>query len=178
MIDGKMQYVMIQRPHRPDGYAGITESKPSIMLSAAEDFYSFAYNATRRVVLYSPTESWQKDRVGASTPPLSLGNGEWLLNFHAKEDVVNGYGQSFMILKEKENDFPVITHLCREKWIVNEADFEKPSKFKTPCVFFTGLIKKSDTELLVSYGAADEHVGVMELDFEKLIKNLRICEVK
>ena len=83
-----------------------------------------------------------------------------------------------MILKERENDFPEITHICKEKWIVDEADFEKPSgsKFKTPCVFFTGLIEHND-ELLVSYGAADQNVGLMRLDYKKLMEELRKCEI-
>ena len=173
MIDGKPQYVMIHRPHHPDNYAGITESRPSIVISAAEDLYSFAKGATRRRVLYAPELPWQEEKVGGSTSPLSLGGGEWLFNFHGKKDAVEGYAQSFMILKEKENDFPEITHLYPGKWIVNEEDFEAPHKFKTPCVFFTGLIEKDPDTLLVSYGAADEYAAVLELDFKKIIKILR-----
>lgn len=172
MIDGEMQYVMLHRPHHPDNYEGIDEKNPSIVISAAKDFYSFAKNASRRKVLYAPHLPWQKEKVGGSTQPLNIGNGEWLFNFHGKEDEENGYAQSFMILKEKENDFPEITHLCPEKWIVDEEDFEKPAKFKTPCVFFTGILKK-DNALLVSYGAADEHAAIMEIDFDKVIKTLR-----
>ncbi len=171
-IDGQMQYVMIQRPHNPSRYAGFTAAKPSIVLAAAPDLYDFAKRATRRILLYSPTLPWQNERVGASTPPIDLGNGEWLLNFHAKKDAVEGYAQSFMILKEQENDFPVITHLYPEKWIVNEEDFEVPRKFKTPCVFFTGLIPQGDT-LLASYGAADQYAAVMKIDFKKLLSVLR-----
>ncbi len=174
-IDGKDMYVMFHRPHHPDGYDGITENRPSIMLSAAEDLYSIADNAAKRALLYAPTESWQTEKVGGSTPPISLGNGEWLFNFHGKEDIEKGYAQSFMILKEKENDFPEITHICKEKWIVDEADFEKPGRFKTPCVFFTGLIE-NEGNLLVGYGAADERVGLMTLDYKKLISELRKCE--
>ena len=65
------------------------------------------------------------------------------------------------------SSFPEITHLCPEKWIVDEETFEKPAKFKTPCVFFTGILKK-DNALLVSYGAADEHAAIMEIDFDKV----------
>ena len=176
-IDGKDMYIMLHRPHHPDGYEGLSETRPSIVISAAEDFYSFADNAYKRSVYYAPTESWQKEKVGGSTPPISLGNGEWLFNFHGKEDVVKGYAQSFMILKEVENDFPNITHICKEKWIVDEADFEKPGRFKTPCVFFTGLIE-NDGKLLVSYGAADERVGIMTLDYKELINELRNCSIE
>ena len=172
-IDGQMQYVMLHRPHHPDNYEGITETQPSILISAAPDLYSFAKNATRREVLYAPHLPWQKEKVGGSTSPIPMGNGEWLFNFHGKEDAIGGYAQSFMILKEREGDFPEITHLYPEKWIVNEADFEAPRKFKTPCVFFTGLIKKGEDKLLVSYGAADEYAAVMELDYNKIVETLR-----
>lgn len=172
MIDGRMQYVMIHRPHNPDGYDGITESRPSIVISAAEDLYSFPKGATRRKVLYAPQFDWQGDRVGGSTPPIDMGNGEWLFNFHAKKNADEGYAQSFMILREKENDFPEITHLYPKPWVVNEADFEQPSKFSIPCIFFTGIIKK-DNKLIVSYGAADEFVAVMDIDYDKTVKVLR-----
>ena len=176
-IDGKMQYVMVHRPHNPNNYEGITETQPSIVISAAEDLYSFAKNATKRKVLYAPTLDWQAEKVGAGTPPIDMGDGEWLLNFHGKEDAAKGYAQSFMILKEVDNDFPEITHLCPEKWIVDEEDFEKPRKFKTPCVFFTGIEKIGDI-LHVSYGAADEYAAVMNLDYNKLISELRTCPYK
>lgn len=174
-IDGEDMYVMIHCPHHPDGY-GLDENRPSIVTSAAPDMYSLADNAKRRIVLYAPTEWWQAEKVGGSTPPLPLGNGEWLFNYHGKEDVVKGYAQSFMILKEVENDFPKITHICKEKWIVDEEPFEKPGRFKTPCVFFTGMIENGD-ELFVSYGAADEKVGIMRLDYKELLSELRKCEI-
>ena len=171
-IDGKMQYVMIHRPHHPDNYEGITENRPSIVISAAEDLYSFAKNATKRKVLYAPELPWQEEKVGGSTPSLAIGEGRWLFNFHGKKDAQEGYAQSFMILKETENDFPEIEYLCPEKWIVNEEDFEIPRKFKTPCVFFTGMVKQGD-RLLVSYGAADQYAAVLALDYDKIIETLK-----
>ena len=172
MIDGKLQYVMIHRPVTPDKYDEFEEKLPSIVISAAPDFYSFAKNATRREILYSPRLDWQANRVGASTPLIDMGNGEWLLSFHGKKDDVTGYTQSFMILRERENDFPEITHLYPERWIVNEAEFELPKKFGIPCIFFTGMIKEGD-ELLASYGAADEFAAVMRIDYNKVIETLR-----
>lgn len=172
MIDGKMQYVMLHRPVTPDKYGEFCETRPSMVFSAAEDLYSFAKGATRRELLYAPTLDWQSNRVGASTPLIPMGNGEWLLSFHGKRDDDTGYAQSFMILRERENDFPKITHLYPKRWIVNEADFESPRKFGIPCVFFTGMIKK-EGKLFVSYGAADEFAAVMELDYPKLLDVLR-----
>ena len=171
-IDGKMQYVMIHRPHHPDAYEGVEESRPSIVIAAAETLYDFAKDKAKRKVLYSPELDWQGDKVGGSTPPVSLGNGEWLFNFHARKDEIVGYAQSFMILKEKENDLPEISHLYPAPWIVNEADFEAPKKFSIPCIFFTGLVKHDD-KMIVSYGAADEFAAVMERDFNKTVSILK-----
>ncbi|MBE7031251.1 MAG: hypothetical protein E7409_07495 [Ruminococcaceae bacterium] len=176
-IDGKMQYVMLHRPYRPGIYSGNHTDRPTIYIAAAEDLYSFADKNAKRKVFYAPTEPWQEEKVGASTPPLDLGNGEWLLNYHGKKDAVEGYAQSFMILKEQDNDFPKITHLCKEKWLVNEEPFEEPHRFGIPCIFFTGLIPHKEDELLVAYGAADEHVAVMRLDYKKLMEELRKCEL-
>lgn len=172
MIDGKMQYVMLHRPVTPDKYDDFSETLPSIVISAAPDFYSFADSATRRKLLYAPQFDWQGNRVGASTPVIEMGNGEWLLCFHGKQNDEHGYAQSFMILSEKANDFPEITHLYPKRWITNEADFERPAKFGIPCVFFTGMIKQDD-KLLVSYGAADEFAATMTLDYNKLVEILR-----
>ena len=172
LIDGKMQYVMIHRPVTPDKYDEFNVSLPTMVMSAAPDFYSFADNATRREILYTPQFDWQGNRVGASTPVIDMGNGELLLSFHGKQDDEHGYAQSFMILREKENDFPEITNLYPKPWITNEADFERPAKFGIPCVFFTGIIKQDD-KLLVSYGAADEFAATMELDYNKLVEILR-----
>lgn len=171
-IDGKLQYVMIHRPYCPYNYDGVTEEKPSVMISAAEDLYSFAENATKRRILLSPQTQWQAEKVGGSTPPVALGDGKWLLNFHGKENDEKGYAQSFMILQEKENDFPEITHICHEKWIVSEADFEMPNKAKIPAVFFTDCERLGD-ELLVSYGAVDERVCFMRLDLNAIVDELK-----
>ena len=172
MIDEKLQYVMIHRPYCPDNYDGIKIKKPSIMISSAEDFYSFAEGASKRKILLSPQVQWQDEKVGGSTPPVEIGNGEWLLNYHGKENDEKGYGQSFMILKEKENDLPKITHICLEKWIESEADFEMPNKAKIPAMFFTDCDKRAD-ELLISYGAVDERACFMRLDFNEIISELR-----
>ena len=168
-------YVMIHRPQSPCKYKGNTEYKPSIMISAAKNIKDFGIGKdVKRKLLLTPTEDWQREKIGGSTPPIQLEEGCWLFNYHGKKDNIEGYAQSFMILKEQPNDFPVIESICKDKMIVNEAEFETPSKYETPCVFFTGLIEFQDN-LLVSYGAADEHVGLMQLDKKKILEVLTGC---
>ena len=172
MVDGKLCYIMLQRPVTPDTYPEFTATTPSIVISAAQSFEDFAANnnVKRRLVL-SPTEDWQKERVGASVPPLEIGEGRWLLNYHGKKDRYEGYGQSFMIFKEVENDMPVVEKLSPEKMIGCAEEFEMPARFAIPCIFFTGMIfHKGD--LLVSYGAADERVGLLKIDYKKLMEKM------
>ena len=77
-----------------------------------------------------------------------------------------------MILKEQENDFPRITYLCPEKWIVGEEDFEMPNKAAIPAIFFTDSVKCGD-KLIVSYGACNEKACIMELDCNKIISEVK-----
>ncbi len=172
MVDGKPCYIMLQRPVTPDTYPEFTATTPSIVISAAENFEDFAANNNvKRRLVYSPTESWQKERVGASVPPLEIGESRWLLNYHGKKDDIEGYGQSFMIFKEVENDMPVLEKTSPEKMIGCVEEFEKPSRFEIPCVFFTGMIFHQG-DLLVSYGAADERIGLLKIDYKKLMRKM------
>lgn len=167
-INGEECYVMIHRPHHPDRY-GLNDNRPSIVMSAAKSLYDFAKGSgVYRTLLLSPDLDWQAEKVGASVPPIKLPDGTWLLNYHGKKDLIEGYAQSFMILEETDNNFPKIKHICNDPMIVNVEDFEAPSKFKTPCVFFTGLVEH-EGDLLVSYGAADEHIGLMKIDYPLLL---------
>ncbi|MBE7031211.1 MAG: hypothetical protein E7409_07285 [Ruminococcaceae bacterium] len=176
-IDGEDCYIMLQRPRDPSVY-GFDSKLPSIVMAAAKEFRDFAAGKVlRRELLIKPSFDWQKERIGSSTPPIDLGNGEWLLNYHAKKNPAEGYGQSFMILEERENELPVIKHICNEKMIVNEEEWEAPAKFKMPVVFFTGLIEY-DGDLLCGYGAADQYVGLMRIDYPALLELLRRCDNK
>ena len=47
-----------------------------------------------------------------------------------------------------------------------------PNKFKTPCIFITGMIRQGNS-LLISYGAADERAGVARLDYRALVAHVR-----
>ena len=169
MVKGELCYIMLHRPVCPQNYDGITETRPSIFIAAAKEFSDFAVDrCVDRKMIMVPTQDWQENRIGASAPPIEVGDGYWLLNYHGKQNDEVGYGQSFMMFKEQENSLPVIDQVCDEKLIAVGEDFERPSKFKTPCVFFTGMIQQ-EGDLLISYGAADEHVGIMKVDYQQLM---------
>lgn len=140
-ISGKWQYVMLHRPMNVLPFAGGEQAgKPSIYLAAAESIADFASPAAVHRLLASPLFDWEENRVGASWPPVALGNREWLVAYHAKKNVQFGYTQSFMILREQENDFPVIIHRCSDRLMYAEQDWEMPEDYPTPCLFTTGGI--------------------------------------
>lgn len=173
MIDGKMQYVMLHRPDEPNAFpVGKGIHKPSMFLAAAEDIRDFATDKVTHKLLATSIFDWEEERIGASFPPMSIGNSEWLISYHGKQLPGYGYTQSFMILKEKENTFPEIIHRCSERLIYASQDWELPDKFLCPCIFTTGGII-SGKELIMSYGAADQKIGMAWVDFDELITYVR-----
>lgn len=172
-IDGKRKIVMLQRPYVPGNYPMFAEgTKPSIVICSADSFAEFANPDLPREILASPQFSWEADRIGASAPPIKIGDGEWLVSYHGKQDAIAGYSQSFMIVQEQKTGYPVVTHRCADRLIVPTEDWEKPNKFTTPCVFVTGLVKVGDA-LIASYGAADERVGVLKIEYDALMEHVR-----
>lgn len=172
-IAGKMQYLMLHRPMNVLPFEGGAKiNKPSIFLAAAESIEDFASSRAVHRLLASPIFDWEENRVGASWPPVSLGNKEWLVSYHAKKNVQFGYTQSFMIIKEQENDFPVVIHRCSERLMYAEREWELPQDYPTPCLFTTGGIVMGE-ELIMSYGAADQKAGIARVNFEQLLAYIR-----
>lgn len=172
-IAGKMQYLMLHRPMNVLPFEGGEQvNKPSIYLAAAEALEDFASPQAAHKLLASPVFDWEENRVGASWPPLSLGNQEWLVPYHAKKNAQVGYTQSFMIIKEQDNDFPAVIHRCSDRLMFAERDWEMPSDYPTPCLFTTGGIVMGE-DLIMSYGAADQKVGIAWVNFSSLLAYIR-----
>ena len=171
-IDGKLCYVLLERPSRPDQYPGISAQKPSIVITAAERLEDFAVSARRRRLFAAPQFAWESSRIGASGPLLKADDSHWLLGYHGKQDEQHGYTQSFMLLENRENDFPAIISRKDEEMIRVAEDWEMPGRFPSPCIFITGMLRLG-SRLVLSYGAADERVGIMDLDFDELLAYLR-----
>jgi predicted GH43/DUF377 family glycosyl hydrolase len=175
-IKDKMQYVMLHRPDEPHAFeAGKGVHKPSMFLAASENIKDFVTAKAEHKLLAVSSFDWEEERIGASWPPISLGNGEWLVSYHGKQVPTYGYTQSFMILKEQENDFPEIINRCPSRLMYAQQDWELPDKFLCPCIFTTGGIKVGDT-LIMSYGAADQKVGIAWTDFNELVKYVKLFD--
>jgi beta-1,2-mannobiose phosphorylase / 1,2-beta-oligomannan phosphorylase len=138
--------------------------KPSIYLAAAESIEDFASPKATHKLLASPVFDWEENRVGASWSPISLGNKEWLIPYHAKKNVQFGYTKSFMIIREQEDDFPVVIHRCSDRLMFAEREWEMPKDYPTPCLFTTGGVVMGE-ELVMSYGAADQKIGISWVNF-------------
>lgn len=173
VIDGKAQYVMLHRPEKPAAFAGGEGLiKPCMYFAAAERLSDFATEKATHRLLATDMFDWEEERVGASFPPLPIGDGEWLVSYHGKQLPDYGYTQSFMIIKEQEGDFPVIIHRLSERLIYAQQDWELPDKFLCPCIFTTGGIVVGD-RLIMSYGAADQKIGIMWTSFTELVDYVR-----
>jgi predicted GH43/DUF377 family glycosyl hydrolase len=172
MIDGKLQYVMMERPVEPFRNPFLTAKKPSMVFSAAETFYEFAKPENKKVLILEPQFEWEADRIGASAPPLKIDDKHWLVCYHGKQNDEVGYTQNFLVFRNRENDFPELIYHVDERLITVAEDWEMPGSFTIPCVFVTGMVKLGN-KLFLSYGAADEKVGLMELNYNELLDHLR-----
>jgi predicted GH43/DUF377 family glycosyl hydrolase len=177
-VGGRRQYVCIHRPVRPENYPFVKEKlPPSIFVCAAEDLKDFRKDLPTRRIMAAPLFPWEGNRIGASAPPLRISGTEWLLCYHGKQDDVVGYTQSFMILEDAPDGLPRVTHRCPDRLMFAREPWELPNKFKTPCIFVTGLVRLGD-ELLFSYGAADERAGVARADCGTLVSHVRTFDAQ
>ncbi|MGG1519332.1 hypothetical protein ABE504_28295 [Paenibacillus oryzisoli] len=171
-IEGKEQYVMLHRPMNSKPFPGGEAIGPSIYLAAAERIEDFASPKATHRLLATRVFDWEANRVGASWPPIAIGEGQWLVAYHGKKDVHFGYTQSFMIVQEREDDFPEVVHRCPDRLMYAHQDWEMPSDYPTPCLFTTaGIVVEG--ELIMAYGAADQKIGISWVKLDELIAHVR-----
>ena len=173
-IDGRWQVVCVHRPKEPWRYEeGHALSIPSIFLAAADTVEALSSDRARQHVLAQARFDWEANRIGGSFPPIELGGGEWLLAYHGKQDDQVGYTQSFMILREQATGFPIVAHRCSERLLCATLPWELQGDFTIPCLFTCGGVRLVDGSLLMSYGAADSQVGLVQVDCDKLVDHIR-----
>lgn len=172
-IRGEEQYVCIHRPSEPRHYSGSVKTDlPSIFVSSAGDFADLATDRTVQSVLAEPLFDWEGSRIGGSWPPIRVAADEWLFAYHGKQDDRIGYTQSFMILKRQGDGLPTVAHRCSDRLMYAQQDWEMPGRFGIPCIFATGGIVVDD-QLIISYGAADEKVGIAWTNPDRLVSHVR-----
>lgn len=171
-IAGKEQYVALHRPFDPVSYGAPTGTPPSIYLSTAQHLEDFPTNQARHQFLAQPEFRWEGNRVGASWVPIALGSDEWLIPYHAKQDDVVGYTQSFMITAPDSNGWPSVIHRCSERLLYATEPWQHEGPFDIPCLFTCGGIVQGE-DLIMSYGAADYTAGIVRTNFSKLVAYVR-----
>lgn len=173
MIGGKKQYVLIHRPREARHFTTRQVSPvPSIFLAAAENLVDLPTSRAVHQLLAEPLFEWEGNRIGGSWPPIRISDREWLFAYHGKKDDTIGYTQSFMILRQRDNDFPEVAHRCSERLMFAERPWEFSERFTIPCLFSCGGVLFGDT-LLIGYGAGDEKVGVARVNFRDLVNYVR-----
>lgn len=173
-IGGRELYACLHRPFSPGKFgAEFASLPPAIFLAVAERLEDLATDRAENRLIARSLFTWEGNRVGASWVPIDLGGGEWLLPYHAKQDAVVGYTQSFMILKEGADGWPVVTHRCPDRLHYAKKRWELDGRFKTPCVFTCGGLVRPNGDLLVTYGAADNFAGVARTNFPQLVTHVR-----
>lgn len=172
-VDGRMQYVCLHRPWTPDRYAaGAGIDRPSMMIAAADELSDLATDRATQRLLATPLFDWEAGRIGGSWPPIRISDTEWLVAYHGKQEGRVGYTQSFMILHDTDDGFPIITHRCSDRLMYATQPWELNGKFPTPCLFTCSGVVIGE-ELVMGYGAADTRVGIARVNFERLVAHVR-----
>jgi predicted GH43/DUF377 family glycosyl hydrolase len=173
MVDGKLQYVMLHRPHNPEVFDPNTSYRtPSIFLAAAENIKDFSTDKATHKFLAGSRFDWEVERIGASWAPIKINDNEWLISNHGKTWPGVGYSQSFMIVREVENSFPELIHRCPDRLMYPKHAWEMPDRFPCPCLFTTAGIVV-DGELIMAYGAADQKAGIAWGNFNEIVEYVR-----
>jgi len=172
-INGKEQYLLMHRPVKPHNYPEVcpVEKKPSMFMSVAEKLVDFPTSKAMQHFMAEPLFDWEGVKIGASFPPIRVSSSEWLVSYHARHKVL-GYTQSFMLMLEVENDFPIVVNRCPERMMYASMDWEQPKNFPLPCLFSCGGIVMNDT-LIISYGAADEMGGIAKVNLASLVEHVK-----
>ncbi len=169
-VNGKKQVACLHRPADPREYeVGRELDKPSIFIAYADSIADLPTEKANHQVLATPFFDWESDRIGVSWPPIKVATDRWLLPYHGKQDAVTGYTQSFMILKTDTVKGLVIDERCSERLMYASEPWELGTAFPTPCLFTCSGLLLEDKKLLMGYGAADQKIGMAEVELRKIL---------
>lgn len=171
-IEGRERFALLHRPFEPTSYGASPDTPPCIYCSAADRIEDLPTQAASHQLLARSEIPWEGNRVGASWVPLPLANGEWLVPYHAKQDDVIGYTQSFLITGPGNQGWPEVRHRCPDRLLYASEPWHLEGRFTTPCVFTCGGIVHGD-DLVMSYGAADTTAGIARVNYQELLQHIR-----
>lgn len=153
--------------HRPN--AATPFCVPEMWLARSYDLIHWG----RHEHFFGGEAAWETGRIGAGTTPIRTPDG-WLEIYHgnrapASPGDVGVYSAGAFLLDLE--DPRQIVRLTTEPILLPETDFELDG-FVPSVVFPTGIVEQKNS-LLVYYGAADTHVGVVEFSRTDLLDALK-----
>ena len=157
------QYASLHRPNPSSHF-----SCPQIWLACSPDLMHWGSHKP----LYTGSDEWETDRVGAGAPPLEIDEG-WLEIYHgsrrsAQANKVGTYSAGALLLDR--DDPTCILKRSRGPIMQPSASFEQHG-FVPNVVFPTALIESGDS-LHLYYGAADTSIGVAKFSRQELLAAL------
>jgi predicted GH43/DUF377 family glycosyl hydrolase len=152
--------------HRPN--AATPFCRPEIWYATSDDLTRWGSHD----VLHGGGSDWESGRVGGGVPPVRVPGG-WLEiyhgNRHPTEPLAVGAYSAGALLLDAEGPARILAR-TREPLLVPEADFEREG-FVPDVLFPTGIVETGETFLIYS-GAADAHVGLVEVDRDEVLSAL------
>jgi len=128
---------------------------PHIWLASSDNIED--WSASNHRIVMSPSENWEKVKIGASVPPIETEKG-WLLLYHGlDEKFIYRMG---VALVDKENPAKISKF--------KNPILEPTEKYEGKIIFPCGAVAKNG-KLLVYYGANDRVIGVAEAELSELL---------
>ncbi len=156
-INGR--YGLITRPKFAPTHA---VRMPSIWISFGDDLLQ--YNPP--CLLMTGEEWWERQRIGAGTPPIKTEYG-WFMLYHGVDD--KGIYRVGAVLLDLQDPCKIIART--KDWLMEPEETYETCGIYSGCVFPTGTVVKDGT-LYVYYGCADQFIGLATAPFDRLLAYL------
>lgn len=128
---------------------------PYIWLASSDKIED--WSASYHRIVMTPTENWEKAKIGSASPPIETEEG-WLLVYHGVDEKFTY--RLGLALVDKEDP----TKISKLK----EPILEPTEKYEGRIVFSCGAVVM-DTKLLIYYGADDRVICVAEGELPELL---------
>lgn len=152
------EYVCYHRP-MPGMFGGM-----HIWMATSPDLRAWG---NHRVVLPATSDGWMNGRVGGGAPPIRTDAG-WLSIFHAADQHDRYCLGAYLAALD---DPGRIIARSEQPILIPEAPYETDGFFGN-VVFTCGAVER-EGEILVYYGAADEHIALATIQVDVLVNALQ-----
>lgn len=163
-LDNKDDKDVILFPEKINNdYVVLDRIYPNITLTTSRDLHHWSH---RKVVMKPIGEGWESGWLGGGTVPIKTEKG-WLIFYHAG-DQTRTYRMGYAILDLSDPSKVIYRH--PDPILEAKEEYETNGRVKN-VVFPCGAVEM-DGKILIYYGAADQYIGVAEIEKTTLLKNL------